>query len=1024
MKKSIRISGLLSALLFVCGSAYAAGLGKLSVQSALGQPLLAEIELLSISKEELAAVTARLASSDVFRQARVERASALNALQFSVEQRANGQPVVRITSAAPMVDPFLDMLLEINWSTGRIVREYTILLDPPAQPRQEAQSVQKPVSTSAAPVLQTAKPQETKQPESKQPEEKQPENRPAPGKVDTVAAPMPIAAPVPVRETARPAAPVSKPTTVAQDTPAPQAAESVQYGPVKAGDTLGKIAAQVKSGEVTLEQMMAGLYMTNKAAFVGGNMNRLRKGTVLNVPGNEAVHTQFSPQQAARLLRDHAHKWRSYRNKLAEAAQEVPEQTGAAQGAAGKITAKMEDKPVAAAESRDVLKLSKGAPTASAGPDAKTKERLQSLEEDIAAKARALRESQERVSQLERAVDDMRKLLAMKAQQVASAPPPVVASPAPQPAKAPEPVAPKVEPPQPVQPEPPKVDAPVAEPPAPAPQPKPVTAPPVKAPVVVPPPVEEEQPGFASLLLNPLYIGGMLVALLSSGLIWFLMRNKRRRQGLNRFEDSVMTGGDFKASTMFNTAGANTGGAPNTEGSMLLTDFSRLGLGTIDTHEVDPIAEAEVYMAYGRDAQAEEILKEALEKDPARREIALKLLEIYAARKDPLAYETTASELYANQDAQDTTLWPRVAEMGRTIDPENPLYRGTPAALAPSRAAALPDEPVSSGRETFSGGGAMPRAVPQEKPATAKIEALPSMEEPIDFDVPFEEQPAQVIELASPDGPVTTKRRLDPDLSEVEAMAAEDFAIDFDFPQTEVEPSAPASAPVAPLAAQEPQPTSPARHEQTEEITMDDLDDLEDLLAGVSPQHAEEEAAVFDIPDESARNELPTSLPALDLSDIDLGLEEMLPEPVVPAADAHPSPSSLDFAPAAEPVEEEETLTMPSVEDLLEEADELEPEASFMMDMPVSESQPTEAPAQEELAPMLAPTVAPEVEEAEAEDEIDPALKEEVNTKLDLARAYLEMGDQEGAREILEEVAQEGDSKQKAEAQRLLAEAS
>ena len=132
MKKSMKISGLVWALLFASGAASAAGLGKLTVQSALGQPLRAEIELLSVSKEELADISARIAGQDAYKQARIDRVEALSNLRFAVDQRANGQPVIRITSSTGVADPFLDLLIELNWSSGRVIREYTILLDPVA----------------------------------------------------------------------------------------------------------------------------------------------------------------------------------------------------------------------------------------------------------------------------------------------------------------------------------------------------------------------------------------------------------------------------------------------------------------------------------------------------------------------------------------------------------------------------------------------------------------------------------------------------------------------------------------------------------------------------------------------------------------------------------------------------------------------------------------------------------------------------------------------------------------------------
>lgn len=873
MKKSIRISGLLSALLLVYGGAQAAGLGKLSVLSALGQPLRAEIELVSVTKDELSGINAQLAGGEIFRQARVERSSALGALQFSVEQRTNGQPIVRITSSAPMSEPFLDMLIELNWSTGRIIREYTILLDPPAEARAAKPEPIKAASTATA-----------------------------------AREPAPVEATRPAPEAAKPAA---KPA------PAPKP-EVTRYGPVKPGETLRSVAGRVRSGEVTLEQMMAGLYLTNKSSFIDGNMNLLKKGAVLNVPTAESVHLKTSPAQAVRMVREHLDQWHAYRGKVAETAGEMPESRAAAP-AAGKITPRVEDRAGAAPAPKDVLKLSKGEP-ASGKPDAKTQERLQSLEEELAAKSRALQEAQDRVSQLERAVQDMQKLLELKSQQGAAPTPP-----------APE-AAPPAPPPQPEA-------APPAEPAA---APAPVPAPPA--------PVEDDSSWIGTFLRNPIYIGGLVAAGLLSGLLWMMMAGSRRRQGLNKFEDSIMTGGEFKSGAVFNTAGAaaGTAAAPsNTEGSMLLTDFSRLGLGAIDTHEVDPIAEAEVYMAYGRDSQAEEILKEALDKDSSRHEIALKLLEIYAARKDPLAFETTASELYAGLGGQDTPVWQRAAEMGRSIDPENPLYRmaqGQPLAAeaeAPAVAPAPEPVPQAAAEADDLSLDFTPSAAPAAAPV-AEPEPVAASDEGLEFTSEFRAATPAIEETAPVEEEVVLE--FEPTALEFEVEAKEEPAPELEMP--------------AEFAMPEALPEV-AEIEEVAEFTAPEMEVPESLPEALP----EAESLELTAPAMEVVEEVAEPLPELDLSSIDL---DLVPEPASEAVIEEVAAPSLDF----------ET--------------ELEAAAA-----------PAEAPA----------------------PGIDPALWEEVNTKLDLARAYLEMGDREGAREILQEVAQEGDAAQQSEANKLLAEA-
>jgi pilus assembly protein FimV len=161
-----------------------------------------------------------------------------------------------------------------------------------------------------------------------------------------------------------------------------------------------------------------------------------------------------------------------------------------------------------------------------------------------------------------------------------------------------------------------------------------------------------------------------LVALLA-GVFWF----RRRRAG--KVEDTLMSTAGTDASSVFGTTGGRAVDTGATSSQQ--TDFSQTGIGAIDTDEVDPVAEADVYMAYGRDAQAEEILKEALQKDPSKHPVRAKLLEIYAARKDVRAFETTAGELYAATQGQGPE-WERAAALGAQLDPSNPMY--APAAGA------------------------------------------------------------------------------------------------------------------------------------------------------------------------------------------------------------------------------------------------------------------------------------------------------------------------------------------------------
>jgi pilus assembly protein FimV len=185
-------------------------------------------------------------------------------------------------------------------------------------------------------------------------------------------------------------------------------------------------------------------------------------------------------------------------------------------------------------------------------------------------------------------------------------------------------------------------------------------------------------------LIMPAMIGLLVIV---GGAIGFVYM-RRRRKSIAEFEESILASEGMTAlegSTTTDTAGARA--APSGDTSFL-SDFSQGGMGTVHTDEVDPIAEAEVYLAYGRDETAEEILKDAIVKNPKREEIKVKLLEIYHQRNDVNAFETLAEEYYAQQGGRPGKLWPKVEEMGRKLNPNNPMFRGGAPGKAVAAAAA------------------------------------------------------------------------------------------------------------------------------------------------------------------------------------------------------------------------------------------------------------------------------------------------------------------------------------------------
>ncbi|HET9462352.1 MAG TPA: FimV/HubP family polar landmark protein [Thiobacillus sp.] len=427
---------------------------------------------------------------------------------------------------------------------------------------------------------------------------------------------------------------------------------------VKRGDTLTGIASRVRPEGVSLEQVLLGLYRENNQAFAG-NMNRLKAGKTLNVPSAEKV-AAIPQQEAVRELKLQADDWRAYRQKLAGAVSAAPEAEAAAdQASSGKITPKVEDRAKPAPEAQqDVLKLSKLTPPAGVAGKADEARSLQEKEEDATARENALQESGQRVASLEQQIQDMQKLVEMKGAQA---------------------------------------EEPAAAPAAPALVP---VAAGVEAPSPAPAPAEN---WYDPILADPLYWGGGLSALGLGGVLWWMMAggSRRRKAGGTAQEDSILSGSDVSPNTVI---GAASGGSINTGDTSFLTDFSQAGLGTIDTHDVDPIAEAEVYMAYGRDAQAEEILKEAISSNPDRHEIRVKLLEIYAARRNTATFEAVAGELYAVLGSKSSPLWDKACEMGRSIDPTNPLYGGVQSSAAPAAGVATvaATAAVAGGAVTFA----------------------------------------------------------------------------------------------------------------------------------------------------------------------------------------------------------------------------------------------------------------------------------------------------------------------------------
>ena len=247
--------------------AWALGLGNIELQSALNQPFQAQIEVVSATPDELQGLKVALAPSEMFERYGLDRPAFLQNLEFRVVADRSGRGVVQVTSAQSIAEPFVTLLVEATWPRGRVLREYTVLLDPP-------------VLLPAPATPQAVQPAETRPATSNssggainRPAPQQPARQPAPE-------PAPQAAPPPVSRTEpEPAAPVSR----SAPPRAPASAAGGAYGPVQRGDTLWVIADRFRPEGVTVNQMMVAMYRSNPDAF-GGNINLLRAGASLHLP--------------------------------------------------------------------------------------------------------------------------------------------------------------------------------------------------------------------------------------------------------------------------------------------------------------------------------------------------------------------------------------------------------------------------------------------------------------------------------------------------------------------------------------------------------------------------------------------------------------------------------------------------------------------------------------------------------------------------------------------------------------------
>ncbi len=638
-KASALVLALASA--FTANQAWALTLGRLTAQSAVGQPLRATLAVPAISAAEAATLQVRVAGPDRFAAASMVLNSVLNEARFELVPPTNGQSTIQIQTTRPVTEPFLDLVLEFQWGGGQLIRTYTLLLDPPnlQQTRpQDAASVLAPaLSANAAPIPRF--------------EPLQPITPPAP-----VAAARTTDDTSLVREISSPQAPASdpldtrlvrevptQPSAVAatpsdsglvRELPEPRAEVTPQRAPatpprfepleetttvrVVRGDTAARIAQNHMPPGISLDQMLVAMLQANPRAFIDGNVNLILAGARVTMPNfNEA--SQISAQQARQMVRAQTRDFNEYRRRLASAAptQTTPE---ADQRIAGQVQEQVEVASPTATEA-DRLEISRG----SVSEQAPTETIAQQMQQDATVA---------RLDELSRNLQELEALAQAAGANEADAttdgtgeqPTDLLAIAGTAPGLAVDSAADT------------QADEAAAEPTA----------------------AEKAESFVERWLKNPwtVPLALLLIAVLAI-LGWSRARAIRKQ---NAFQNTAKTP---TPQAVDPDLGAVLAAAAAAAPASMPTD------GSPDSN--DPISEAEVYLAYGMDEQAENLLRQALAVNPGGLKERLKLLEVYQSRQDLLAFNTLAQEVF-EITLGETEEWEQVARAGMKLDPSNPLY--------------------------------------------------------------------------------------------------------------------------------------------------------------------------------------------------------------------------------------------------------------------------------------------------------------------------------------------------------------
>ncbi len=594
---------------------FAIGLGDIEIRSMLNEPLDAVIQLTSASKQELDELKVAIAPRESFQKMGIPRTTILDDIKFSVQQPPGGLPVIRVTTRQPVREPFLDFLIEASWSKGHLLRQYTLLVDPPVTMPAAPPAQRAPVRQAPSPSLEVRQ-------------------APSPARV-------PVAAPVTASRVPAASANVDK------------------YGPVKRNETLWEIAKRVRpDSDISMQQMMIALLRANPDAFTANNINNLKAGATLQIPRRDEILAMDKAAAIREASRQYA-EWQQGRGTKQAAAAETAAETATEQppqatpGTASTTTDTREARLQLVAPDEETIKGSAapGMPEGGAATQApESQELLQQLaiasEEAEAGRAQS-EELQSRVGNLEEQVADMQRLIELKDAELANLQNRLAAQ---DQAAANSTGAASSE-----------ADAPATDQAETQSQETPAANARRDA---------KPEGIIDRLLENPILAGlGVLVAMILGGFLWSSSRHRK--------QEDIFSDEPTLASQM---SDARNEEPPTTRriavsDTTVMSDLAPSEMSPLQGDETsDPLTEADVFIAYGRVQQAEDVIKNALQGDPDNHDLKMKLIEIYHAAGNTTAFDVQAAT-FREIVGEDDPDWQRVVSMGYELSPANPLYQ-------------------------------------------------------------------------------------------------------------------------------------------------------------------------------------------------------------------------------------------------------------------------------------------------------------------------------------------------------------